>query len=527
MDKPIVLAVDDTPENLDVVKGILTPEYTVRAAINGKMAIKIAESQPVDIILLDIMMPEMDGYEVCERLKSNPATKDIPIIFLTAKDQTEDEAKGFALGAADYILKPVSPPILEARVLTHVTLKRNMDELQGAYAVIEQQKDRMQSELNVGRKIQLDMVPSDFPAFPDRDDVDIYAMLRPAREIGGDLYDFFARSPDEICICVGDVSGKGVPAALFMAVTKTLLKSKAMDDPSPASIITRVNDEISKDNPNFMFVTIFFGILNLSKGELIYTNAGHNPSFICRDNDLVRLDNLHGPVVGAMEGFAYSEDTVPLHNADIVVAYTDGITEAINDAEELFDEYRLRECIVQTYDTLENLVNATVAAVDDYAGENEQFDDITMLAAIYHGDDESSSHNQLTLTIRNDLTEIPRVIEQFGIFANDFNLPDAFVNAINLVFDELLANTISYGYQDDEEHLIEILLDYSSDRMVLTLGDDGSPFNPLSLATPDTTSPLDQRQIGGLGVHLVRRLMDSVEYQRQQNKNVLTLVKKV
>jgi sigma-B regulation protein RsbU (phosphoserine phosphatase) len=402
-----------------------------------------------------------------------------------------------------------------------------MDELQRAYAVIEEQKDRMQSELNVGRKIQLDMVPRDFPAFPDRDDVDIYAMLRPAREIGGDLYDFFEKSPDEICICVGDVSGKGVPAALFMAVTKTMLKSKAMDDSSPASIMTRVNDEISKDNPNFMFVTLFFGILDLSKGVLTYCNAGHNPSFIRRGNDLIRLDNLHGPVVGAMEGFAYAEDTIPLVNDDIIIAYTDGITEAINDNEELFDEIRLRECLVQPHDSLENLVNATVAAVDDYAGENEQFDDITMLVALYRGGDDPAKHHQLSLVVKNDLSEIPRVIEQFGTFANEVKLPEAFGNAINLVFDELLANTISYGYQDDDEHLIEILLDYSSDRMVLTLSDDGSPFNPLSLTTPDTTSSLEQRQIGGLGVHLVRQLMDSVNYQRQQNKNVLTLVKKV
>jgi sigma-B regulation protein RsbU (phosphoserine phosphatase) len=527
MNKPVVLAVDDTPENLDVVKGILVPEYTVRAAINGPMALKIAESQPVDIILLDIMMPEMDGYEVCEKLKANPATKDIPVIFLTAKDQTEDEAKGFMLGAADYILKPVSPPILEARVRTHVALKRSMDDLQEAYTLIEAQKDRMQSELNVGRKIQLDMVPRDFPAFPGREDIDIYAMLRPAREIGGDLYDFFEKSPDEICICVGDVSGKGVPAALFMAVTKTLLKSTAPDDPSPASIITRVNDEISRDNPNVMFVTLFFGILNLTSGTLTYTNAGHNPSFIKRKDELIRLDNLHGPVVGAMEGIAYGEDTVSLTNGDIIIAYTDGITEAINSAEELFDEDRLRDCLIRSHDTLKSLVDATVAAVDDYAGDAEQFDDITMLAALYLGDDEAEAHNFMTLTIKNDLDEVQRAIEHFGNFADDINLPEALVNVLNMVFDELLANIISYGYLDDDEHLIEIKLDCSSDRMILLLSDDGKPFNPLSLASPDTSASLEDREIGGLGIHLVKSMMDSVEYQRQQNKNVLTLLKSI
>ena len=158
-EKPVVLAVDDTPENLDVVKGILTPEFTVRAATSGKMALKIIEKQQPDIILLDIMMPGMSGYDVCELLKADPSTRDIPVIFLTAMEQTTDEAKGFELGAADYITKPVNPPILEARVRTHLALKFAMDELQSAYAVIKKQKDRMQEELNVGRDIQMSMLP--------------------------------------------------------------------------------------------------------------------------------------------------------------------------------------------------------------------------------------------------------------------------------------------------------------------------------------------------------------------------------
>jgi len=275
--KPVILAVDDTPENLDVVKGILSPYYTVKAAINGKMALKIVESKLPDLILLDIMMPEMDGYEVCKRIKENPEASKVPIIFLTAKSQTEDEAAGFKIGAADYILKPVSPPILEARVKTHLALKFSMDALNSAYETIKTQKERMQHELDVGRDIQMSMLPLEFPAFPDRNEFEIYANLLPAREVGGDFYDFFFIGPDELCFLVADVSGKGVPAALFMAVSKTLIKSRAVDDSSPASVITRVNDELSRDNPESMFVTIFIGIINVKTGELRYTNAGHNP----------------------------------------------------------------------------------------------------------------------------------------------------------------------------------------------------------------------------------------------------------
>ena len=187
--KPVILAVDDTPENLDVVRGLLAHEYTVKVAINGQTALKIVEKQPPDLILLDIMMPGLSGYEVCEQLKANPASKDIPVIFLTAMDQTTDESKGFELGAADYITKPVNPPILEARVRTHLALKRSMDELNKAYGIIKSQKDRMEDELNIGHKIQMSMLPLDFPAFPDRTEFSINALLKPAREVGGDFYD--------------------------------------------------------------------------------------------------------------------------------------------------------------------------------------------------------------------------------------------------------------------------------------------------------------------------------------------------
>ena len=198
-DKFTILAVDDTPENLDVVKGILSADYIVKAATSGPMALKIAEKKPPDLILLDIMMPDMDGYEVCRRLKGNELTRDVPVIFLTAMDQTTDEAQGFELGAADYMTKLVNPPILKARVATHLALKSSMDQ-------IRKHKDRMQQELNVGRDIQMSMLPLEFPPFPDRAEFSIHALLQPAREVGGDFYDFFFVGDDEICLVLGDVS---------------------------------------------------------------------------------------------------------------------------------------------------------------------------------------------------------------------------------------------------------------------------------------------------------------------------------
>jgi sigma-B regulation protein RsbU (phosphoserine phosphatase) len=530
-DKPkhTVLAVDDTPENLDVVKGILTPEYIVKAAVNGKMALKIAQAKPPDLILLDIMMPEMDGYEVCTALKANPDTRDIPVIFLTAMDQTQDETRGFELGAADYIMKPVSPPVLEARVKTHLALKQNMDELQKAYGVIKGQKDRMQEELNVGRDIQMSLIPRDFPAFPDNNEFDVYAILEPAREVGGDLYDFYFLDGERLCFCIGDVSGKGVPAALFMAMTKTLIKSRSVDDYSTASITTHVNDELSEENPQSMFVTLFLAILNIRSGELLYTNAGHNPSYVKRaDGTVEPLKQLHGPIVGAMPGLTYKEASVKLEKGDGILLYTDGVTEAMNAAGDLYSDPRLDKLVESmTFESTSRVTDTVMQDVVAFEAGAERADDITILALTYNGVEEGKESRTLEIKIHNDLTEIDRVNQEFGAFIEQWEIPAALGYKFSVAFDELLNNTISYAYQDDNEHQIDIRVDFSGDRLVVTIEDDGMPYNPFTREAPDTSLSLEEREIGGLGVHLVRKLMEEVSYHRKIDTNVITLVHRV
>jgi sigma-B regulation protein RsbU (phosphoserine phosphatase) len=525
--KQTILAVDDTPENLDVVKGVLSGEYTVKAAINGKMALKVAESQKPDLILLDIMMPEMDGYEVCRRLKSDPETADIPVIFLTAKGETEDEAKGLALGAADYIMKPVSPPILEARVKTHLSLQQHLQDLKTAYEVINSQKERMQGELNVGADIQMSMLPSSDDGFSNRNEFSVSAMLKPAREVGGDFYDLFYVSRDELCLVVADVSGKGVPSALFMAVSKTMIKSRAADDRSPASIITRVNDEISLDNPSSMFVTVFFCILNLKTGELRYTNAGHNPPYILKvDGTLQKITELHGPVIGAMDGLAYGEDSVQLGRGDKIFLFTDGVTEAMDVNSELFSDPRLEEFLVtQKSCDAQGTVENALAEVEAFAGKAEQADDITIVALSLDVDPSEIAKASHSLTIRNDLSEVDRINAAFDEFAEENGIPMEIGLKINIAFDELITNVVSYAYSDEDEHEIQVNLDLFGDRLTVEIVDDGKPFNPLTLDDPDTTLGIDEREIGGLGIHLVKNMMDDIVYTRRSDSNSVTLIK--
>jgi len=524
--KPVVLAVDDTPDNLGVVKGILAQHYTVKVAKNGLTALKIVEKQPPDLILLDIMMPEMNGYEVCKILKSKDETRDIPIIFLTAMDQTSDESSGFELGAADYITKPVNPPILEARVRTHLALKQSMDELHKAYGVIKRQKDRMEDELKIGHNIQMSMLPLVSPPYPDSKEFSINALLKPAREVGGDFYDFFFVSQDEICLVIGDVSGKGVPGALFMAVTKTMIKSGTSGDRSPASIVTRVNDELSADNEQSMFVTLFLGIANVRTGEFRYTNAGHNPPYILNEKaELVCLDKRDGPIIGAIGGIAYKESAVSFSRNDTLLLFTDGVTEAMNPVGDLYSDNRL-EAFLNSNQTLptDQLVDAVLASVEAFAGDAEQADDITLMAFSMDMEPLEILHHQLELAVQLELSEIDRVIEEFSAFSKQHDLGAAVERKVSIALDELLNNIISYGFEGTEGHVIKLSVDYNGERLRITVRDGGTPFNPFDQKRPDTALSVEERKAGGLGVLLVKELMSDMNYQRQQDTNVVTLI---
>lgn len=388
-------------------------------------------------------------------------------------------------------------------------------------------KDRMESELNIGREIQMSMLPLTFPAFPDRSDFDVHAGLYPAREVGGDFYDLFLIDDHHFCFCVGDVSGKGVPAALFMAVTKTLIKSRAANDLSPASILSHVNTELSHNNDSCMFVTIFLGILDLKSGTMVYTNAGHNPPFLKRaDGELVALDARHGPIIGAAEGLAYREDVETLEPGDAVFLFTDGVTEAMDEDGRLYGDARLVDVLEgHEFSSTEDLVQASVDDVWDYQGDAEQADDVTVMAVAYFGVVKESNVRRLELTVANRLDEIDAVNLGFNEFASQNGVPGAARRKVNLVFDELLNNIISYAYTDDDEHEIEIVVSLVEGRLGVTISDNGRPFNPFEGAPPDTDLSVDDRPIGGLGVHLVQNVMDEVAYERHGTKNVVTLVK--
>ena len=398
-------------------------------------------------------------------------------------------------------------------------------------AQLQAANERMEGELNIGRDIQMSMLPQQFPAFPDRDDFTVYATLEPAREVGGDLFDFYLTDEDHLCFLVGDVSDKGVPAALFMAVTKTAIKSQALSRADAASILTHVNDELAENNESSMFVTAFVAILDTRSGELSYTNAGHNPPYVRKsDGSVRRLDERHGPVAGAIEGIAFGSSRLVLEPGDSVILYTDGVTEAMDTRHEQYGDDALERLLADASDDVEAIVGLVNDAVRDHRGAAEQSDDITVLAMRDRGADPSAA--LLDMTVPAELESIPLVSERFEVFAQEHELDDTVRRQVLLVLDDMLNNVASYAYQDvpasdDEPHDISIKAELSPARLVLTISDAGVPFNPFGLNAPDVQASLEERDIGGLGIHLVKTVMDDVDYSRRAGRNVVALTKRL
>ncbi|MFZ2654173.1 MAG: SpoIIE family protein phosphatase [Victivallales bacterium] len=415
-------------------------------------------------------------------------------------------------------------------------LRRYIADLTATTAV----KERIAGELSAAREIQMSIVPKLFPAFPNRPEIDLYAILIPAREVGGDLYDFMLLDEDHIYLAIGDVSGKGVPASLLMAVGKTLLKSTMQTVRDPARAMAQVNNELSEGNESCMFITMFCGILNIKTGALIYANAGHNPPFLAHyDSTIKKLDNPPGPALGVIPGAVYQDHSVQLIDRDLLVLYTDGVTEAMNPSNVMFEEEGLLEYVRrEVRQTARLFIENMGKAVQTHAAGADQSDDITALAVRYQAvPDKTESPGRpenndgrkpdATLSLRNRLEELGCMPKWIDEQAAAFSFPPALVMNLNLVLEEWLVNVISYAYADKSEHIIELRLWRENDKMRIEIEDDGRPFDPTAQADVDTTMPLEHRKIGGLGIHFIRKTMDSFTYRRSNDRNIATLVKTI
>jgi phosphoserine phosphatase RsbU/P len=379
-----LLVVDDNEDNRYTLGQRLKRlgYANIAFATNGREALEALRARPFDLVLLDVMMPEMNGYEVLEQLKADERLRHLPVIMISALDQVESVIRCVELGAEDYLQKPFNPTLLRARVGASLEKKRLRDEIVAHLA-------RLELELQTAREIQLGMVPVEFPQAPPPAHLDVHAALYPAREIGGDLYDFFYSDPQTLCVAVADVAGKGAPAALFMARTKTLVRMVATllpgasgPRPSPDEVVARVNIELCRDNASLIFVTLFFAMLDLPSRTLSYCNAGHNLPYVVDPAGAVApVAEARGKPLGIRPGFAYATATRTLTPGDCLYLFTDGITEATDAEGRLFEEPRLEESLRATAGApARAIVKATVARVREFVGDTPQSDDIAAMA---------------------------------------------------------------------------------------------------------------------------------------------------
>jgi len=414
--------------------------------------------------------------------------------------------------------------LAQAFLFMQKMLQEYLDHLQKTTAA----KERIESELKIAHDIQMSMVPKIFPPFPDRDEFDLYATLVPAKEVGGDFYDFFFLDKDRLCLAIGDVSGKGVPASLFMAVTNTLFKATTAANDIPDEILGRLNDELCKDNTTCMFVTLFGAILDIRTGQMEYSNGGHTLPYRLSNGQATQLENTKGMVVGAFEGAKFEKNTIALEPGDWIIFYTDGVTEAMNEHKELFSECRLEQFLASINSNIsaEELTRQLVSEVREFSAGMEQSDDITILVLRYWGM-ENHVQSKVTLALKNELSELAKLNHTLADFCERHSLPEAVLFAMKLALEEIVTNAISHGFTDRREHRIIVRLSLEHSVLRAEVEDEGPAFNPLEMALPDTRQPLEERSVGGLGIYLVRTLMDEVAYRRQNGSNLLVLEKKI
>jgi sigma-B regulation protein RsbU (phosphoserine phosphatase) len=366
-----ILIVDDTPANLRLLSQMLKEQgYQVRPVPDGHLALAAAKAKSPDLILLDIRMPGMSGYQVCERLKAEAPTKDTPIIFISALDAVEEKVKAFTVGGVDYITKPFHFEEVLARVQTHLSIRRLQAQLEDA-------NQKMEGELALAGEVQRGFLPKDLP---DIGGWQLSAYMKSARETSGDFFDVITLPRGYYGILLADVVDKGVAAALFMALSLSLLRAYAPGFPThPEMVLTSVNQRIIEDTSAKQFVTIFYGILIPDMGRLVYANAGQPPPLIInsQSGEVVQKLEHTGKPLGLFSGEIWTQGEIRLNDGDIMVAYTDGVSEAQNSQQDFFNELGLIDSIKRNLGArAEDMVKAILSDVQEFIGETPQVDDI-------------------------------------------------------------------------------------------------------------------------------------------------------
>ena len=404
------------------------------------------------------------------------------------------------------------------------SLVKYIDELKNTTA----QKASIESEIQVASGIQMGMLPKKFPTYPDRDDVQLYASLTPAKEVGGDLFDFYFRD-EKLFFCIGDVSGKGVPASLFMAVTRAVFRTVSARESMPDHIMASLNKTMVDMNETNMFVTLFIGVLDLPTGRMHYCNAGHDaPLLVGAGVGMLPCDS--NIPVGVMDSWKYTLQEAQIFTGTTIFLFTDGLTEAEDATHAQFRMERVNDvaahALANHQQEPRQLIGVMADAVHQFVGDAEQSDDLTLMAIQYIKQQRDVKMRK-SIVLPNDIQEVPRLNAFVDAVCETVGFDSALTMKLSLAIEEAVVNVMNYAYPPGVKGDVTIEALSNDVRLKFVIIDSGAPFDPTVHADVDTTLSAQDRPIGGLGIHLVRNIMDSINYERIDNLNVLTLRKKI
>lgn len=524
-DRPRVLIVDDTPENIFMLSATLKHGYALTTATNGAEALeKAAQTPHPDLILLDVCMPDMDGYQVCQILKQTPGCSNIPIVFVTGLSSAEEERVGLAAGAVDYITKPFHPELVKARVNNHIELKRHRDNLEQEVQRRSRElvqatlaRTMLENDLRLALKLQLSLLPPARYRSPQVGGCELATVLRPARAIGGDFYDYLHLGPQKVLFTLGDVSDKGVASALFMVRVVTLLHWLAPTASHPSELLESLNKALCHDNEAGMFVTLGCGMADLEKGEILYASGGHEePVLLTPGHPAQQLKVDGGPALGL-----YDEATFPAHRwvlkrGQCMVLLSDGVTEANDAAAREFGSERLVESLGFMQDCMPtSVVETCLRAVEGFTGGVELSDDLTLLAF------QPGTSQRFRWDIECSMEGLRAFTQELHSSLVSSGCSPECLHDLDLVSEELLVNTIRYGFPESrEDAFVEVSLWADAYHVHLVLRDNGVSFNPLE------ADERDEDKVGGWGIPLIRSLMDQFDYQRIGDINEITILRR-
>ena len=405
-----------------------------------------------------------------------------------------------------------------------VQLASTFDKMTKDIKLITQERAKINSELSIAKSIQSSSLPNVFPPFPSKKEFDIFASMEAAKEVGGDFYDFFFIDKTRFMFLIADVSGKGVPAALFMMTVKTLINNVSQLNYSPKQLIKIINNKICQTNKQGFFVTVLIGITDISTGETSIINCGHNLPLLKRNDG--KFEYLHlepNIVLGVFEDTDFEVYETVMKPGDIIYTYTDGVTEAINNNNEMYGEERLYNCLnnINTQEPIK-IAHNVKDSITEFTNSNLQSDDITMLIFKYNGTVNNMKTFRQLVTQENYKTFYTWLHDT----CQEFNVNNDLANKLDMCAEELFANVAFYAYPE-KTGIIDVTFNKSGNNIILEFKDEGIEYNPLEKPDPDINLPPEERPLGGLGIYMVKTMSDEIFYKREDDKNILTLVFKL